>query len=560
MPSHGRVMWRATPRLSRRRALLVSGAGAVALAAACRDDRRGSGDSKGPSDAGASSAPSTPTAEEPAVAGGILNQRIATDPTLDPHQATSSTSVWPTAPCFNQLVQFDPTKPATGPEDILPDLAERWEQPDPTTLIFSLRQGVTFHDGAAFSSQDPRVQLEWMLHPPEGKPSPRRGALLTVDAIETPDPHTLRIRLKQPAPSLLMNLASHFFAIGQARDILTHGEVSARLIGTGPFKLRDYQRSSVIELERNTRYHIPGRPYLDGLKFLIAGDYPTSLADFMSGQYQIFYDVGFSIPDQERVKQEAGSTFETVLVPSTFRDPVFMNRRHRPYDDPRVRQAISLALDRDAAIKVIREGAGRRGGYMAPNGVWAISEGDLKRYEGYDKSNIEKARQLLQQAGVLTPFEASVVTRADAQRFGEFVKDQLGKIGISVRLTIADTATAQAALQRGDFDIGPWQIALPLDDPDLTFGDLATTRATRNWSAVTDPQVDALYEKQSQTLNFDERRKTVQDLERQALSIFQVAMVLFEDLGFARQKRVRNFVFQQTLCTNRRMENVWLQP
>ncbi|MGD9893445.1 MAG: ABC transporter substrate-binding protein, partial [Dehalococcoidia bacterium] len=416
MPAHGRV-WSGTaaPRLSRRRAFRLAYAGIAAFAVACGDDVRRDGDTGGTDDTGGSGTPSPPVAEEQAVLGGILSQRITMDPQMDPHQATTATSVWPAAPCFNQLVQFDPSQPAAGPEEILPDLAERWEQPDPTTLIFALKPGVTFHDGAAFSSQDPRVQLEWMLNPPDGKASPRRGALLAIDAIETPDPSTLRIRLKQPAPSLLMNLASHFFAIGQARDILTHGEVSDRLIGTGPFKLREYLRSSVIELEKNGAYHVPGRPYLDGLRFYIAGDYAAALANFIDGQYQIFYDSGFTVADQERVRLATGDKVEPVLVPSTLRDPVFMNRRHKPYDDPRVRQAISLALDRDAAIKVIKEGAGRRGGYMAPNGVWAISEGDLKRYEGYDKPNIEKARQLLQQAGVLTPFDASLVTRSDAQ-------------------------------------------------------------------------------------------------------------------------------------------------
>jgi peptide/nickel transport system substrate-binding protein len=551
----------AARRFSRRRALAAVGGAGAAFAIACgrtsgQDDATGSD----PVAAGAPGAAATQAAQEQPTPGGIISQRINTDPPpLDLHQTTTYTGVWPAAPCFNQLVQFDPTKVSAGPQDILPDLATKWEQPDPTTVVFTLKPGVTFHDGSDFTSQDPKVQLEWILNPPAGKTSPRRGALHTVDAIETPDPATLRLRLKQPAPSLLINLASHYFAIGQAKDIIANGEVGPRLIGTGPFKLKSYQRSNLIELEKNPTYHIPDRPYLDGLKFFIIPDYTTALTNFIGGQYQMFYDPGFKVSDQERVKQETGDRVETVLVPSTLRDPVFMNARRRPYDDPRVRQAISLALDRDAAIKVIKEGAGRRGGYMAPKGVWAISEGDLKRYEGYDRPNVEKAKQLLQQAGVQTPLEASATTRTDFQGFGEFVKDQLGKIGINVRLTLADTATAQPVLQRGDFDIGPWLIAINVDDPDATFGEIATSRATRNWSGLSDPQIDALFDKQSQTLNFEERRKLVQDLERQALSLYQVAVLFFEDLSFAKYKSVRNFVFQESLYTNRRMESVWLK-
>ncbi len=237
-----------------------------------------------------------------------------------------------------------------------------------------------------------------------------------------------------------------------------------------------------------------------------------------------------------------------------------MNARRKPYDDIRVRQAVSLALDRDEAIKLIKEGAARRGGYMAPNGVWAIPDTELKKYDGYDKANIERAKQLLQQAGVQTPLEASTTTRTDFKDFGEFVKDGLARIGINVKLTLADTAAAQPVLQRGDFDIGPWLIAINVDDPDATFAEIATSNAVRNWSAVKDAQVDALYEKQSQTVEFSERKKLVQELERTALSKYQVAVMFFEDLVFAKHKSVRDFTFHSSLYTNRRMESVWLKP
>ncbi len=115
--------------------------------------------------------------------------------------------------------------------------------------------------------------------------------------------------------------------------------------------------------------------------------------------------------------------------------------------------------------------------------------------------------------------------------------------------------------------------AVLIDDPDgrvacetaattgmiIVFGEISTSTATRNWSAVFDPQIDALFEKQSQTLNTDERKKTVQDLERRALSQYQVATILFEDLLFAKAKALRNFVFHDSLYTNRRLENAWLR-
>ena len=492
--------------------------------------------------------------------GGFLNQRLQTDPpSLDLHQVTTYTGVWPTAPCFNQLVQFDPDKPGDTPQDIMPDLAEKWEQPDPTTVVFTLRKGVKFHDGSDFTGEDVKVQLDWIRKPPEGKTSPRKAALDTIQNISTPEPGTVRITLTRPTPSLLMNLASHYFAIGQARDIAANGEVGPNLIGTGPFKLKTYQRSNLLELAKNQNYHVSDRPYLDGLRFFILPDYTTALTNFAAAQYHLFFDLGFKPSDQEQLKSETGDRAEMSLVPSTLRDPLFMNARRKPYSDPRVRQAISLVLDRDAAIKVLKEGAARRGGYMAPTGVWAISENELRTYDGYDKPNIEKAKQLLAAAGVQTPLEASATSRTDFKDYAEFVKDGLAKIGINLKLNLTDTAAAQPVLQRGDFDIGPWLIAINVDDPDATFAEISTSKAVRNWSAVTDPQIDALFEKQSQTLDFNERKTIVQDLEKQALSQYQVAVMFFEDLAFARFKSVQNLVFHSSLYTNRRMESVWLK-
>ena len=544
-----------TGRISRRRtmAILAGGAGAAAFAAACGGDR----DKEQP--AGQTGAGQVGQQEQPR-SGGVINQPLPTDPpSMDLHQVTTYTGVWPTAPCLNQLVQFDPAKPGDRPEDIVADLAEKWEQADPTTVVFTLKKGVKFHDGSDFTAEDVRVQLEWIRKPPQGKTSPRAGAQSTVESIETPDPGTVRIKLSRPTPSYLMNLASHYFAIGQAKDILANGEIGPRVIGTGPFKLKAYQRSNLIELEKNPNYHVPGRPYLDGVKFFIIPDYTTMLTNLIAGQYQLMYHTQFLPADQERVKSESGGAIEPVASPGYSRDPVFMNARRKPYDDIRVRQAISLAIDRDAAIKVVKQGGALRGGYMSPKGSWAVPESELRKYEGYDKPNIEKAKQLLAAAGVTTPLDASATTRTDFKDFAEFVKDQLAKIGINLRLTLADTATAQPVMQRGDFDVGPWTISINIDDPDATFSEISTSKAVRNWSAVFDPQIDALYDKQSQTVDVNERKKIVQELEKQALSVYQVAVLYFQNINYARSRNVRNHVFHESLYTNARLENVWLK-
>lgn len=551
-------------RVSRRAGLLGAAGAAGAFALACGGGKESS--SGGPSGA-ATAAPGAGTAAAQAETpkpGGTVIYVLHTDPApnLDPHQTTTLTTAWPAAPMFNQLVQFHENKPGDTPQDIVADLAEKWEQPDAQTLVFTLRKDVKWHDGTGFTSEDAKATLDWIKKPfKEGKPSPRSGSQVTVQSIETPDPYTLRVNFTRPTPSYLMNLGTAYYAIGQAKDLKENGEIGAnnKVIGTGPFKLKSYQRSNIIELEKNPAYHIQGKPYLDGIKFFILPDYTTRLTNLIAGQYHLFWAVEFVKADQDRVKQEAGDKIEAFSIPGFSREPVFMNATRPPYNDIRVRQAISLAIDRDAAINVVKQGQARRGGYMAPHGVWTIGEAEVRKFDGYDKPDIQKAKQLLQAAGVTTPLEASATTRTDFKDFAEFVKDQLAKIGINLKLTLADTATAQPVLIRGDFDIGPWTIAINVDDPDATFSEIAISKAARNWSRVYDDQIDQLYEKQSVILDFNERKKVVQELEKRALSQYQVAVLYFQHNNHAKAKALRNFVIHESLYAGRRLESAWLK-
>jgi peptide/nickel transport system substrate-binding protein len=502
-------------------------------------------------------------AQETPKPGGVLTQVFFTDPSpnFDLHQTTTYTTVWPVAPCFNQLVQFHPDKPSDTPQDIIPDLAEKWEQQD-LSIVFSLRRDVKWHDDSGFTGEDVKATLEWIKKPfKPDRPSPRSGTQVTVDSIELPDPYTVKLNFSRPTPSYLMNVATSYYAVGQAKDLIENGEIGTggKLVGTGPFKLKNYQRSNFVELEKNPTYHLQGQPYLDGVKTFILPDYTTRLTNFTAGQYHIIIAVELVKSDLEQIKQNAGDRIETFSIPGFTREPVFMNAARPPYNDIRVRQAINLAIDRDAAISVVKQGLARRGGYMAPHGVWTIGEAELRKFDGYDKPDIQKAKQLLSAAGVTTPLKASGTTRTDFKDYGEFVKDQLAKVGIDFNLTLADTATAQPVLIRGDFDIGPWTIAINVDDPDATFAEVATSKAARNWSRVYDDQIDQLYEKQSVTTDFEERKKLVQELEKRALSQYQIAVLYFQHNNQAMAKSVRDYTFHESLYANKRHEATWLK-
>src|SRR6266498_2293300 len=202
-------------RITRRRALAATGAAAMVAGMLSLP---GCGGGEGKQTAGSGG---TAEDREPPRNGGILNQTIHTDPSpnLDPHQTTTFTTIFPAAPAINQLVQFDHNKPGDTVQDMGPDLAEKWEQPDNLTVVFTLRPDVMWHDGTPLTSEDVKTTLEWLKKPPPGKPSPRSATQNSVEQIEVPDSRTVRVHFSRPTASYLMNLASHFSAIGQTKDL-----------------------------------------------------------------------------------------------------------------------------------------------------------------------------------------------------------------------------------------------------------------------------------------------------------------------------------------------------
>lgn len=566
--------WQGRNRWGRRSALRAGALGSAGLAAAFAlacgggDDNKGSGAqattaSGGGAPAGQSGGASATAASgastETPKPGGVLVQRLPTDPDfLDVHRTATYGTVWPLAPIFNQLVQFDPNKPANVPGEIVKDLADSWEQADPQTVVFKLKPGVKWHDGSDFTAEDIKVNIDWIRKPPEGKASPRSTAIQAVDAVETPDPLTVRIKLKRPNPSLLMNVASHYFAIGQGKDITANGEISPKLIGTGPFKFKSYEKGVSFEVEKNPSYHVQGRPYLDGMKWLIVRDYNTALTNLRQKQYHLFYEGQFTPTNQKSVEKDTGGQIEAVRVLGTLRDPVFMNARKKPFDDIRVRQAISMVIDRDEVMELVKEGAAKRGGAMLPGGAWALPEAELRKIDGYDKPNLDKAKALLREAGITGSIDVVGTTRTDFKPYAEVIQNSLKKVGINANIALADVATAQPVIQRGDYDITAWLIGINTDDPDAVFTELYTSNAVRNWAGIKDAEIDALFDKQTVLTNNDERKKVVQELEKKALEKFGAVTSFFDELCFARDKRVRNFTFASSLYTNRRMEAVWL--
>jgi peptide/nickel transport system substrate-binding protein len=533
----------------RRRTLLATalgtGPGALALAAC--------GQARTTSTAKSGAAASSGTPQR----GGVVVHRLNTDPSpLDVHGTSTFYAVWPETPCYNQLVQYDPQDPDNK---IIPDLADSYEiAGDGKSIVFKLHPGVKFHDGSDFSSEDVKANLDWIQNPPPKKVSPRQGALDAIDRVETPDPLTAKIVLKRPNPSLIANLASEYLDIGAKVD-LDKGDLGTQMNGTGPFMLKSFTRGVGVELERNPNYWVKDRPYLDGLKYLLVADDTTAFANFLGGQFSRYYPV---LPeDMDRVARETGGKATAYSPLGLSRDIVFFNSPKKPFDDIRVRQAVSMALDRQEGIQVVRGGRARASGYMLPGGDWAIPDDQRKKIPGYDKADIAEAKKLLAAAGVTQPLSGVVLTRTDVtfRNQATWVQGALQKaLGWNLTIDAVDNASAYAKAYAGQFDLISWTVAITVDDPDATFAEIATSKAVRNWSKVYDTDADALFDKQTQTVDPTQRKPIVQQMETKFLNDFQVVLLDFQNANHAIYNSLQNYKLSKSLYTNYRYQDAWL--
>jgi len=457
----------------------------------------------------------TPTPTQEAVRrGGILRMNLPGDPAnLDLHQATTSTDLWCVAPCLETLLEFDPNDQTK----ILPCLAERWDiSSDGLTYTFFLRQGVQFHDGSPFTSKDVQVNFQRIISPPEGVNSPRSVFFNTVERIETPDDITVRFVLTQPDPALLYNVAIPWTGIYPAHLIEAGADLrdTKNLIGTGPFKFKSYTPGVTYELEKNPNYWNPNLPYLDGIVFYPMADPNVAAQAVIAGQ--IHLNRGLGVPPLDLFHGHAD--IRVAGIPTTLVWRLVLNgRQFEPFQDPRVRQAISLAIDREAMIEVGTEGRSVLSGWMHPYGAWALPEDRVRQARGFGKdkeADRQQAKQLLAEAGFPNGFDVELLAFALGTPVTQsLVADQLEQIGIRVNVQNLQLGEYVQRVVAREFQMSlgfnaPW-----VDEPKSTFGAWITSNEQASLTGLWSEELIQLYEQIDRELDLAKRKQLTQDLD-----------------------------------------------
>jgi peptide/nickel transport system substrate-binding protein len=456
--------------------------------------------------------------------GGVLTiHPLSAPPSLSPHEESTIATVQPASACYSNLIYFDPAKKQESEATIIPELAEKWSWQDGhRNLVFLLRKDVKWHDGKPFTAQDVKYTFDAVRGAPDAaaklRVNPRKLWYENVEHIEVADPHTVVFRLKRPQPSLLLMLAAGYSPVYPAHVPLA--DLKTRCVGTGPFKLKDYRPGEFIELVRNPDYFVKGRPYLDGIKWVIIKDRSTQVAAIQAGQLDVAGS-GWNRANAETAKKGKPELI-VVESDSNVNDNVLVNFKKPPLTDARIRQAVNLALDRKAYQVGPRQGAATFGGSMLPRpaGVWGLPAAEVVKLPGMGDPAKQKAeaRKLLADAGFgpAKPLKLTVSTRAIPIYVdtASWMVDQLRQIGIDAVLEQIETGVWHPKMTRLDFQVALNLTGIGIDDPDANFFENFKCGSQRNFSGYCSEEIDRLMAEQSQTLDRAKRLALVNEIDR----------------------------------------------
>jgi peptide/nickel transport system substrate-binding protein len=284
--------------------------------------------------------------------GGSLTLRLREDlpQGFAIHESATISTMWPAMPCFSNLVLFDPLKPTHSADTIVGELAERWSwQENYRKLVFFHRTDGRWHDGKPFSSKDVKYTFDLVREAPEApaklRLNARREWYANVEGVDAVDPQTVVFRLKHPQPSLLLMLASGFTPIYAAH--VPPASYRTGCVGTGPFKVKEWRKGDFLEYVKNPDYFVKGRPYLDGLRYLIIAERGTATAALQAGRVDVAFPGETPKPIADQLRKGAPQLVITQVNAGVL-DHLTINSRKPPFDNVAVRQALSRAIDRRA--------------------------------------------------------------------------------------------------------------------------------------------------------------------------------------------------------------------
>ena len=489
-------------------------------------------------------------------------------PSASIHEEATISTVQPFMAVYNNLVMFDQAQEVNKLETIVPDLAKSWAwDASKTRLTFQLHDGVTWHDGKPFSANDVKCTWDLLQGKSEDKlrKNPRQVWYWNLKDVETNGANEVTFVLGQPQPSFLLLLASGYTPVYPCH--VSAKDMRSNPIGTGPFKFVEWKRNEVIRLVRNPDYFKKGKPHLDAIDWRIIPNRSTRVLAFIAGEFDLTFTADVTIPLLKDVKSQAPHAV-CHLAPQGVMNNLIVNSGAPPFDKAEIRQAMAMAIDRQAFVDILSEGHDKIGGAMlpAPEGNWAMPAAFQETLPGYGKDvakNQAEARRIMEGLGYTAdkPLQVKVSTRDIAiyRDPAVILIDQLKSIHIAGELEVVDTSIWHAKVGRKDYAVGMNLTGVGVDDPDINLVENYTCDSERNYTQYCNPEVEKLIFAQSAETDMAKRHEMVWQIEKMLAE--DVARPIINHISGATctQPEVKGFVMHTNSIYNAwRLEDVWL--
>ena len=514
--------------------------------------------------------PSAPAFAETPQYGDTLRLVVGSKiPSYDGHIESTFGMIHPIRPFYSLLIRENPDNPS-DPADFVCDLCVG-DVPAATnggkTYTFKIRDDVKFHDGTPLTSKDIKATFDKIVFPPQGVASNRKAYFKMVESIEAPDDTTLVFNLKFASGTFIPAVAMPFNFVYAKKDLDAHGYTwhQTNINGSGAFRLVEHVSGSHVTGEKNPDYHHKGRPYLDGYKAISAPKMSVRLQAIRGGQADIEFrgfppkardDLVKALADDINVQE---SDWNCVLL-------VTPNHQVKPFDDPRVRKALSLAIDRWGGSKYLSQIAIVKtvGGVVFPNHPLATPKDELMKLAGYGSdinANREEAKRLLKEAGHEN-LTFTLHNRGVDQPYkvvGTWLIDQWKRIGLKVDQWVQPSTPFYATLrEKKNFDVSMDFNCQAVVNPIADISKFLPS-AGNNYAEFEDQMLEDIYNELLQTADVEKQKMLIRKYEERVLNGLTSQMItLWWYKINPHRSYVKGWKIAPSHYLNQALDNIWI--
>jgi len=464
--------------------------------------------------------------------GGILKAAFSADPAgFDPQRGPSGMSHVVIEQVYSTLMALDSdAKP-------YPELAEKFDiSADGLEYTFTLRQGVTFHNGDELTADDVKFSFDRLRAKDSGYSY--GSTIETIASVDVVDKHTVKFKLTKRTGPFLIYMAFPGSSIVPKKLVESGHDLNAKPVGSGPFKFVNYEPRSIIRFERNASYFQEGKPYFDSMEYHLIADITALTNAVMSGT------VNFSneIPPKDWASIQGNPELTAVTLEGSRYYWLLPNNGKKPLDNPKVRQAIGLALNREALVKGAFFGqATPILGGVVPDWNWGYA--DIKFFA--PQGDAAKAKALLAEAGFPNGFETSMTIASSfpaMMAMAPIIQANLAAIGVKAKIgTMEVPRYWDEVWSTSNFDITTMYWLSPLADPDDFVTNNYKCGMAINVQKSCSKEMDAILEEAKTAPTEDARKAAYKKMQELSLQEMDIVPLVNGWLLIAHSKKLQNY-------------------